>query len=91
MPTALIADDETHLSRYLKDQLKLVWPELDVLAVCANGVEAAKQIDALQPDVAFLDIQMPGLTGLEVAQGVEGNTLCDGFLGNASEAQTPVD
>jgi DNA-binding LytR/AlgR family response regulator len=76
MPTALIADDETHLSRYLKDQLKLVWPQLDVVATCANGVEAAQQIDALQPAVAFLDIQMPGLTGLEVAQGVEGDTLC---------------
>jgi DNA-binding LytR/AlgR family response regulator len=76
MPTALIADDETHLSRYLKDQLKLAWPELEILALCANGVEAAQQIDALNPDVAFLDIQMPGLTGLEVAQGVEGETLC---------------
>jgi DNA-binding LytR/AlgR family response regulator len=76
MISALIADDETHLSRYLKDQLKQIWPELEVQAVCANGVEAAKQIDALKPSVAFLDIQMPGLTGLEVAQGVEGDTLC---------------
>ncbi len=76
MTRALIADDETHLSRYLKDQLKSAWPELEVVALCANGVEAAKQIEALQPDVAFLDIQMPGLSGLEVAQGIECDTLC---------------
>ena len=76
MPTALIADDEAHLLRYLKDQLQRTWPELEVIALCANGVEAAEKIDTLKPDVAFLDIQMPGLTGLEVAQGVEGSTLC---------------
>ncbi len=76
MTRALIADDETHLSRYLKDQLMAVWPELDVVAVCANGVDAATKISQLAPQVAFLDIQMPGLSGLEVAQGVEGDTLC---------------
>jgi DNA-binding LytR/AlgR family response regulator len=73
-PTALIADDEPHLAQYLKAQLAQAWPELQVVCVAANGVEAAEAIAALEPDIAFLDIQMPGLTGLEVAQGVEGAT-----------------
>jgi DNA-binding LytR/AlgR family response regulator len=74
MTTALIADDEPHLVRYLADQLKRLWPELELVATARNGVEAAAQIDQLQPDLAFLDIKMPGLTGLEVAQGIEGTT-----------------
>ena len=74
MTTALIADDEPHLAQYLKAQLAQAWPELDVVRTAANGVEAAQAIAELEPDVAFLDIQMPGLTGLEVAQGIEGPT-----------------
>jgi DNA-binding LytR/AlgR family response regulator len=73
---AIIADDEPYLARYLTDELKKAWPELDIVATLGNGADAAKSIDALEPDVAFLDIQMPGLSGLEVAQGVEGKTLC---------------
>ncbi len=72
---AIIADDETYLSRYLTDALRVAWPELEIVATLANGIEAAKAIDTFQPDVAFLDIQMPGMTGLEVAQGIEGATL----------------
>ncbi|MDO9071812.1 MAG: LytTR family DNA-binding domain-containing protein [Rubrivivax sp.] len=74
MTTALIADDEPHLARALHDHLARLWPALQVLHVARNGVEAAERIAALQPDLAFLDIQMPGLTGLEVAQGIEGRT-----------------
>ena len=74
MPSALIADDEPHLAAYLREQLALSWPELRVVHVARNGVEAADRIAALRPDVAFLDIRMPGLTGLEVAQGIEGST-----------------
>ncbi|MEO9066625.1 MAG: response regulator, partial [Caldimonas sp.] len=74
MPTALLADDEPHLAAYLRDALGRAWPELDVLHVARNGTEAAERIAALQPDVAFLDIRMPGLTGLDVAQGIEGPT-----------------
>jgi DNA-binding LytR/AlgR family response regulator len=73
---AIIADDEPYLARFLSDELKKVWPELEIVATLGNGTDAAKSIDALEPDVAFLDIQMPGMTGLEVAQGVEGKTLC---------------
>lgn len=74
MTTALIADDEPHLAAYLRAQLLLLWPELDVLHVARNGVEAAEAIAVHRPDLAFLDIKMPGLTGLEVAQGIEGAT-----------------
>lgn len=72
--TALVADDEPHLARTLAAELATLWPELQLLPVARNGVEAAERIAALQPDLAFLDIQMPGLTGLEVAQGIEGRT-----------------
>jgi len=71
---ALIADDEPHLAHYLRDQLLALWPELEVVHIARNGVEAAARIAELAPDLAFLDIQMPGLTGLEVAQGIEGAT-----------------
>ena len=74
MTRALIADDEPHLAHYLRDQLLALWPELDIVAVARNGVEAAARIAELKPDLAFLDIEMPGLTGLQVAQGIEGAT-----------------
>ncbi|MFG6431458.1 LytR/AlgR family response regulator transcription factor [Roseateles sp. LYH14W] len=74
MPTALIADDEPHLAQYLQAQLAQAWPELQIVRIAAHGIEAAEAIAELEPDVAFLDIQMPGLTGLEVAQGIEGET-----------------
>jgi DNA-binding LytR/AlgR family response regulator len=74
MTTALLADDEPHLSRSLAVELAALWPELHIVHVARHGVEAAERIAALEPDLAFLDIQMPGLTGLEVAQGIEGRT-----------------
>lgn len=74
MTTALIADDEPALAQALAAQLRTLWPALQILALARDGVEAAELIAAHQPDVAFLDIQMPGLTGLEVAQGIEGPT-----------------
>jgi len=72
--TALIADDEPHLARALAAALATLWPALQLLPPARNGIEAADRIAAEQPDIAFLDIQMPGLTGLEVAQGIEGRT-----------------
>jgi len=74
MTRALIADDEPHLALYLKTQLAQLWPELQIVHIATNGIEAAAKIAELQPELAFLDIQMPGLTGLEVAQGIEGDT-----------------
>ncbi|MEP7101279.1 MAG: LytTR family DNA-binding domain-containing protein [Burkholderiales bacterium] len=74
MTTALIADDEPHLAAYLRTQLAALWPALEIVQVARNGVEAAAAIAAHQPELAFLDIKMPGLSGLEVAQGIEGTT-----------------
>lgn len=73
-PTALIADDEPHLARALAAELSALWPALHIMHSARHGIEAAERIAALQPDVVFLDIRMPGLTGLEVAQGIEGRT-----------------
>ena len=70
MTTALIADDEPHLARALAEQLARLWPELQVVHTARNGVEAAERIAALRPDLAFLDIQMPGLTGFEVLEAL---------------------
>jgi DNA-binding LytR/AlgR family response regulator len=66
--TALLADDEPHLLSYLEEQLAIAWPELKVVGRAPNGIEALRLIDELAPDVAFLDIQMPGLNGLELAR-----------------------
>ncbi len=71
MHTALIADDEPVLVDFLKDELAVLWPELKIVAVAGNGVDAMRLIDELSPSVAFLDIRMPGLTGLEVASKLQ--------------------
>ncbi|MBI4987246.1 MAG: response regulator transcription factor [Rhodocyclales bacterium] len=66
-PGALIADDEPLLAADLKRRIEALWPELDIRAVCHDGPDALARLEAEKPDVAFLDIRMPGLTGLEVA------------------------
>ena len=68
MPSAIIADDEAHLAEYLRARLAALWPDLAVRAVAASGPQAAEAIAAHRPDIAFLDIRMPGATGLQVAQ-----------------------
>ncbi|MFG6447506.1 LytR/AlgR family response regulator transcription factor [Roseateles sp. BYS180W] len=73
-PLALVADDEPVLAQRLCKLLSAQWPELELLPVVHDGLTAARMIEEQQPDVAFLDIQMPGLSGLEVAQGIEGAT-----------------
>ncbi|AZP13235.1 LytR/AlgR family response regulator transcription factor [Undibacterium parvum] len=65
---ALIAEDEPILALTLANMLTKLWPELDICASVENGVAALQETLALQPDVLFLDIKMPGKTGLEVAQ-----------------------
>jgi len=64
---AVIAEDESILRNDLLALLKSAWPELDVVAACEDGGAALDAIAAHKPEVAFLDIRMPGLTGLEVA------------------------
>lgn len=66
-PTALIAEDEALMRARLREALDAVWPELDVLAEVDNGDAALAAFDAHRPDIAFLDIRMPGKSGLEVA------------------------
>ena len=65
---ALIAEDEPILAAALAHALRRLWPALDIVATCANGVEALQQGLALRPDILFLDIKMPGKTGLEAAE-----------------------
>src|SRR6185312_4954438 len=67
MPRAVVAEDEELLRTELLSLLGAAWPELEVVAACEDGGAALEAIAAHKPDVAFLDIRMPGLTGLEVA------------------------
>ena len=69
---AIIADDESHLRIYLRSLLHEVWPELVLCGEAKNGEEAIDLIRTQNPDVAFLDIKMPGLTGMEVAKQIAG-------------------
>lgn len=65
---AIIADDEPNLAEDLRRRIIRLWPELEIAAVLHDGVAAQEALISLRPDIAFLDIQMPGMTGLEVAQ-----------------------
>ena len=65
---ALIAEDEPILAAALAHALRRLWPQLQIVAVCANGVEALEQSLALLPDIVFSDIKMPGKSGLEAAE-----------------------
>jgi DNA-binding LytR/AlgR family response regulator len=66
--TALIAEDEAPQRRELRAMLGAAWPELDIVAECEDGLAALEAWTASKPAIVFLDIQMPGLTGLEVAR-----------------------
>ncbi len=66
-PTALIAEDEPLLAAALKTELRAAWPELQIVATVGDGASAVREALALQPDVLFFDIRMPGLSGLDAA------------------------
>ncbi len=66
--SALIADDEPLLRKSLSRMLAVAWPELRIVAQARNGREAVEQFESLQPDICFLDVQMPGLSGIEAAR-----------------------
>jgi DNA-binding LytR/AlgR family response regulator len=72
--TAIIADDEQHLANYLNDRLTALWPELAIVGIAKNGLEAMRLVDDESPAIVFLDIRMPGLTGLEVASRLDART-----------------
>ena len=67
---ALIAEDEPLLAQSLRAELHALWPELEIAAMVGDGESAVVQSLALRPDIAFLDIRMPGMTGLEAAQAM---------------------
>jgi len=74
MPTALIVEDEPLLMAELADHLRALWPELEIVGQAENGIEAVALLESLQPDMVFLDIQVPGLNGLEVARHIPEST-----------------
>ena len=66
----VIADDERLMREQLRARLAEVWPELQIVAEAKNGVEAVALVAEHRPELVFLDIRMPGLTGLEAAQAL---------------------
>lgn len=71
-PTAIVVDDEPGLVAQLVKALAAAWPDLEVVGKANDGPRALSLADQLRPDVAFLDIQMPGMSGLEVARRLAG-------------------
>lgn len=70
--TAVIAEDEPVLRSDLQARLSRLWPELEIVGCASNGAEALSLFDAHRPNILFLDIEMPGLNGLQVAQQLSG-------------------
>jgi DNA-binding LytR/AlgR family response regulator len=70
MPTAIIADDERLMRDLLRTRLSQVWPELEIVGEAKNGDEAVQLVGELKPDLTFLDIRMPGKTGMEAARDI---------------------
>jgi DNA-binding LytR/AlgR family response regulator len=68
--TAVIADDERLLREQLRARLAEVWPELEIVGEAKNGAEAVALTEAQRPDIVFLDIRMPGMTGIEAARAI---------------------
>jgi DNA-binding LytR/AlgR family response regulator len=70
MPRAIVADDERLMREQLRARLTEVWPELEIIGEAKNGEEAVAAVEQLAPDLAFLDIRMPGMTGIEAAKAI---------------------
>jgi DNA-binding LytR/AlgR family response regulator len=70
MPRAIIADDERLMREQLRSRLAEAWPELEIVAEAKNGEEAVAAVREHAPDLAFLDIRMPGMTGIEAARAI---------------------
>jgi DNA-binding LytR/AlgR family response regulator len=69
-PTALIADDEEAMRAQLRARLQEAWPALQIVGEATNGLEAVEMAGRLQPDIVFLDIRMPGQSGIEAARAL---------------------
>src|SRR3954468_17186953 len=74
MPTAILAEDEEILRAQLQAKLARLWPDLEVIASVEDGAAALEALEERTPDLLFLDIQMPEMTGLEVARHVAGRS-----------------
>ena len=74
MTTALILEDEPLLAEQLRDKLALLWPELEIVGMPGEGREALRLAREAEPDIAFLDIRLPGMSGLEVAAALPSRT-----------------
>ncbi|MBD8565155.1 response regulator transcription factor [Oxalobacteraceae sp. CFBP 8763] len=75
MPTAIIADDERLMRDQLRMRLQDAWPELQIIGEAKNGDEAVQLVGELKPDLTFLDIRMPGKTGMEAARDIGDKSL----------------
>jgi len=75
MPTAIIADDERLMRDQLRMRLQDAWPELQIVGEAKNGDEAVQLVGELKPDLTFLDIRMPGKTGMEAARDIGDTSL----------------
>lgn len=75
MPTAIIADDERLMRDQLRMRLQDAWPELQIVGEAKNGDEAVQLVGELKPDLTFLDIRMPGKTGMEAARDIGDRSL----------------
>lgn len=73
-PTAVVAEDESTLRAELIEQIGALWPEVAIVGEASDGVQALRMLDELRPDVLFLDIHMPGATGLDVARQASGRS-----------------
>lgn len=73
-PTALLAEDEAVLRKELRSRLDRLWPELHVCCEAENGLEAIALMERYRPDVVFLDIEMPGMSGIDVARRASGRS-----------------
>jgi DNA-binding LytR/AlgR family response regulator len=72
LPSAMIAEDEPLLRTEIRTLLQTLWPQLHIAAEVSDGLEAIQALDRLAPDILFLDIQMPGATGIDVARHASG-------------------
>ena len=80
-PRALIADDERLMREQLRARLAEVWPELEIAGEARNGVEAVELTAQLHPDLVFLDIRMPGMTGVDAARNIAQLPTDDAWTG----------
>ncbi len=71
-PTAVVADDERLMREQIIGRLKEAWPELAIVGEAGNGTEAIALVQSEEPDIAFLDIRMPGMNGIEAARALAG-------------------